>query len=142
MNISDDDLVIAIIGLGYVGLPLAVEFGKIHRTLGFDISQPRIEELRAGHDRTLEVEAEQLKQASRLSFTTQVDDMHACNFFIVTVPTPIDEHNQSDGRSGTKTRRYRSVRIHCLSGRDRRGLRADTRATVWPSVQSGLPCWL
>ena len=96
MNISDDDLVIAIIGLGYVGLPLAVEFGKIHRTLGFDISQPRIEELRAGHDRTLEVEAEQLKQASRLSFTTQVDDMHACNFFIVTVPTPIDEHKQPD----------------------------------------------
>ena len=96
MNISDDDLAIAIIGLGYVGLPLAVEFGKIHRTLGFDISQPRIEELRAGHDRTLEVEAEQLKQASRLSFTTQVDDLHACNFFIVTVPTPIDEHKQPD----------------------------------------------
>ena len=96
MNIVDDDLTIAIIGLGYVGLPLAVEFGKIYPTLGFDISQQRIDELCAGHDRTLEVDGAELEQAAQLSFSSQAQAMAACNFFLVTGPTPIDEHKQPD----------------------------------------------
>lgn len=96
MNMIEDDLSIAIIGLGYVGLPLAVEFGKVYPTLGFDISQQRIDELQAGHDRTLEVDPAELKQASHLSFSAQAQQMQACNFFIVTVPTPIDQHKQPD----------------------------------------------
>lgn len=87
---------IAIIGLGYVGLPLAVEFGKSLSVVGFDINDERINELRNGKDSTLEVEAEQLLQSKNLEFTTQVDDIKSCNIFIVTVPTPIDEHNQPD----------------------------------------------
>ncbi|WP_343597253.1 Vi polysaccharide biosynthesis UDP-N-acetylglucosamine C-6 dehydrogenase TviB [Acinetobacter sp.] len=91
-----DQLKIAIVGLGYVGLPLAVEFGKTVATVGFDIQQKRIEELKSGQDHTLETSPEELKQAMHLSYTTQVDDLKDCNFFIVTVPTPIDEYKQPD----------------------------------------------
>jgi UDP-N-acetyl-D-galactosamine dehydrogenase len=87
---------IAIIGLGYVGLPLAVEFGKRYDTVGFDISEKRIEELRRGRDRTLETDAEDLKTAKRLTFTTSLDDIRTCDFYIVTVPTPIDKFNRPD----------------------------------------------
>lgn len=87
---------IAIIGLGYVGLPLAVEFGKRYDTLGFDINQARIEELRAGRDSTLEVDAGELAAAGRLRFSSAVDDMRACNVYIVTVPTPIDAAKRPD----------------------------------------------
>lgn len=87
---------IAIIGLGYVGLPLAVEFGKKFPTVGFDIAVARIEELRAGHDRTLEVEAEQLAASSQLSFSCEWQDLESCNTFIVTVPTPVDKYNRPD----------------------------------------------
>lgn len=87
---------IAIIGLGYVGLPLAVEFGKKFPTVGFDISIARIEELKAGHDRTLEVEAEQLAASAHLSFSSELKDMESCNTFIVTVPTPVDKYNRPD----------------------------------------------
>ena len=87
---------IAIIGLGYVGLPLAVEFGKRHDTVGFDINARRIAELRDGHDATLEVEPELLAQATRLSFTDQLQDIAACNVYIVTVPTPIDAARRPD----------------------------------------------
>lgn len=87
---------IAIIGLGYVGLPLAVEFGKKLPVIGFDINQARIDELRSGHDHTLEVEPAELALANQLSFTASLDDLKAANIFIVTVPTPIDEHRQPD----------------------------------------------
>ncbi len=87
---------ISIIGLGYVGLPLAVEFGKQFRTTGFDINTRRIDELRSGHDRTLEVDAAGLKAASLLTFSSTLDDLKTSDFFIVTVPTPIDAHNRPD----------------------------------------------
>jgi UDP-N-acetyl-D-galactosamine dehydrogenase len=87
---------IAIIGLGYVGLPLAVEFGKKYDTIGFDISQKRIDELKKGVDLTLETSAEDLKAAKRLMYTTNPEDMRPCNVFIVTVPTPIDEFKRPD----------------------------------------------
>lgn len=87
---------IAIIGLGYVGLPLAVEFGKKFDTIGFDINQARIQELLGGSDSTLEVSSEELKQASRLRYTDNSDDIKDCNVYIVTVPTPIDEHKRPD----------------------------------------------
>ncbi|MFA4947585.1 MAG: Vi polysaccharide biosynthesis UDP-N-acetylglucosamine C-6 dehydrogenase TviB [Candidatus Krumholzibacteriia bacterium] len=87
---------IAIIGLGYVGLPLAVEFGKKYDTVGFDISCKRIDELKKGIDLTLETSAEDLKAAKRLMYTTNPEDMCPCNVFIVTVPTPIDEFKRPD----------------------------------------------
>ena len=87
---------IAVIGLGYVGLPLAVEFAKKYETIGFDVAQWRIDELRAGHDRTLELSEEQLKNAPMMSYTNQLDDLIACNYFIVTVPTPIDKNKRPD----------------------------------------------
>jgi UDP-N-acetyl-D-galactosamine dehydrogenase len=90
------ELKIAIIGLGYVGLPLAVEFGKQVPVVGFDIHQKRIDELQSGQDHTLEVSSEELKQAAFLSYTTDLQQLSGCNFFIVTVPTPIDEYKQPD----------------------------------------------
>lgn len=93
---SVEKLHIAVIGLGYVGLPLAVEFGKHTATLGYDINQQRIAELDNGNDRTLEVEPEELTQANQLRYTSKLDDLSRCNFFIVTVPTPIDLHKQPD----------------------------------------------
>ncbi|MCU4550038.1 Vi polysaccharide biosynthesis UDP-N-acetylglucosamine C-6 dehydrogenase TviB [Acinetobacter pittii] len=90
------ELRIAIIGLGYVGLPLAVEFGKKVPVLGFDIYQKRINELKDGLDHTLEVSSEELKKATQLSYTANLEDLKGCNFFIVTVPTPIDDYKQPD----------------------------------------------
>jgi len=87
---------VAIIGLGYVGLPLAVEFGKKIPTIGFDINAKRISELGEGYDRTLEVASEDLKLASLLQFTTDLDLLKSCNTFIVTVPTPVDKYNRPD----------------------------------------------
>lgn len=89
---------LGIIGLGYVGLPLAVEFGKKRKVVGFDINQKRIDELRAGNDFTLETTSEELHEAKFLSYTTKLDDLGDCTFFIVTVPTPIDEHKRPDLR--------------------------------------------
>ena len=89
-------LSVAVIGLGYVGLPLAVEFGKKRSVVGFDINAKRIAELQAGHDHTLETEPEELQAASHLRFSTQLVDLRACNCFIVTVPSPIDEHKRPD----------------------------------------------
>ncbi|MHB8951039.1 MAG: Vi polysaccharide biosynthesis UDP-N-acetylglucosamine C-6 dehydrogenase TviB [Rhodoferax sp.] len=91
-----DNIKVAIIGLGYVGLPLAVEFGKKRSVVGFDINTKRIAELQAGHDHTLETEPEELQAAEFLRFTTQLEDLRGCNCFIVTVPTPIDEHKRPD----------------------------------------------
>ncbi len=82
---------IAIIGLGYVGLPLAIEFGKIYKTIGFDIKEDRIKELLAGKDSTLEVSSEELHESKMLTFTKDLNDIQSCNIFIITVPTPIDK---------------------------------------------------
>lgn len=87
---------LAIVGLGYVGLPLAVEFGKHRKVIGFDINQARIDALRAGHDSTLEVSDEELRQAKGLSFSANIEELNSCNVFIVTVPTPIDDYKQPD----------------------------------------------
>ncbi|KAB1852771.1 Vi polysaccharide biosynthesis UDP-N-acetylglucosamine C-6 dehydrogenase TviB [Acinetobacter tandoii] len=90
------DLKIAIIGLGYVGLPLAVEFGKKYPVIGFDINQHRIDELRSGQDHTLEVSTEELQNSEQLDFSADLDDLKKSNFFIVTVPTPVDQVNRPD----------------------------------------------
>ena len=87
---------LAIIGLGYVGLPLAVEFGRTRFVLGFDINQQRIDELIAGNDFTLETTTEELSAATLLRYTTQIEDLRTCNCYIVTVPTPIDEYKRPD----------------------------------------------
>ncbi len=88
--------IIGIIGLGYVGLPLAVEFGKIYKTIGFDINKGRIDELGKAFDSTFEVSPDEFKESGKLVFSTQKDDLKQCTFFIVTVPTPIDKHNRPD----------------------------------------------
>ncbi len=90
------NLKVAVVGLGYVGLPLAVEFGKRFNTVGFDIKTARVDELKAGHDSTLETDAAELAAATRLSFTTRLADLKSCRVFIVTVPTPIDEYKRPD----------------------------------------------
>lgn len=87
---------IAVIGLGYVGLPLAVEFGKHRPVIGFDIQSDRISELREGRDRTLEVDAAELAEAWHLTFSSDPDDLASASIFIVTVPTPIDSHKRPD----------------------------------------------
>ena len=87
---------LGIVGLGYVGLPLAVEFGKTFNTIGLDISPHRIEELKNGVDSTLEVEPEELKQATKIQYTSNPDDLKDCNVYIVTVPTPIDNNKRPD----------------------------------------------
>jgi len=91
-----DDVKIGMIGLGYVGLPLAVEFGKKMPVTGLDIHQPRVDELKAGKDSSLEVEPEELLSATQLSYTSNPDDLKECNVYIVTVPTPIDNHKRPD----------------------------------------------
>lgn len=87
---------LAVIGLGYVGLPLAVEFGKKYPVIGFDINAKRVSELQAGQDHTLEVDSEELSSAQYLTYSTSLEALRACNVYIVTVPTPIDEHKQPD----------------------------------------------
>ncbi len=96
MNGKLQDVRLGVIGLGYVGLPLAVEFGRHFPTVGFDINERRITELREGEDRTLEVSSDELKLAVKLTYTTQLDTLRGCNTFIVTVPTPVDKHNRPD----------------------------------------------
>ena len=90
------DLKLGIIGLGYVGLPLTVEFGRKRKVIGFDIKQERIHELKSGHDSTNEVTPEELGAAGHLTFSTQIQDLNICNCYIVTVPTPIDEYKRPD----------------------------------------------
>ena len=87
---------IAVIGLGYVGLPIAVEFGKHFETVGFDINAKRIEDLMKGFDGTLEVDEAELKSSSNLHFSCDIEDLRSANFYIVTVPTPVDDHKQPD----------------------------------------------
>jgi UDP-N-acetyl-D-galactosamine dehydrogenase len=87
---------IGVIGLGYVGLPLAVEFGKIIDVVGFDINKHRIEQLRTGFDHTCEVDADQLKKSTRLTFSADATDLKSVTYFIITVPTPVDEFKKPD----------------------------------------------
>ena len=94
MNLKDKK--IAIIGLGYVGLPLSIEFGKKYKVLGFDINQGRIDELNSGQDATLEISPEELLDAKDLQFSPSKVDLKDCNVYIVTVPTPIDKYMQPD----------------------------------------------
>jgi UDP-N-acetyl-D-galactosamine dehydrogenase len=89
---------LGIIGLGYVGLPLAVEFGKQFPTVGFDINETRIQQLQAGVDHTLEVTTDELRQATQLRYSRQIEDLTACNVYIVTVPTPVDTYKRPDFR--------------------------------------------
>jgi UDP-N-acetyl-D-galactosamine dehydrogenase len=91
-----EDIKLSIIGLGYVGLPLAVEFGRKRSVVGFDINQRRIDELRAGKDSTLETTQEELAAATNLIFTTNANDLSNCNCYIVTVPTPVDKNKRPD----------------------------------------------
>jgi UDP-N-acetyl-D-galactosamine dehydrogenase len=94
--VNAKDTRIAVIGLGYVGLPLAVEFGKRYLTTGFDINRSRIAALISGHDSTLEVDTAAFESAAHLSYTTDVDKLKTCNIYIVTIPTPIDIHKRPD----------------------------------------------
>ena len=91
-----EDVKLAVVGLGYVGLPLAVEFGKKRSVIGFDINTRRIDALKAGHDHTLEVSDAELAEAKQLSYTADRAELGQANVFIVTVPTPIDEYKQPD----------------------------------------------
>ena len=91
-----NNIKIGMIGLGYVGLPLAVEFGQKYPTVGFDINQHRIKELQSGNDHTLEVSSEELAQATHLTYSADIQDIANCTVYIVTVPTPINEHKQPD----------------------------------------------
>lgn len=90
------EIKIAVIGQGYVGLPLAIEFGKLYETIGFDINDRRIEQLRKGEDITKEATKKQILDSEKLKFTSKKTDIMDCNYYIVTVPTPIDESNQPD----------------------------------------------
>jgi UDP-N-acetyl-D-galactosamine dehydrogenase len=89
------DTKICVVGLGYVGLPLAVEFGKKYHVTGFDVKHGRVEELIKGIDRTLEVDSKNLKSSTYLTFTSNIEEIRDCTFFIVSVPTPIDEHKNA-----------------------------------------------
>ena len=89
---------IAVIGLGYVGLPLAVEFGKTRQVIGFDINKTRVEQLKSGEDVTRECSVDQLKSAKNLEYSSSLDDIRDAEIYIVTVPTPIDSVNRPDLR--------------------------------------------
>ena len=90
------DKVIGVVGLGYVGLPLAVEFGKKARVIGFDINQKRIKDLKNGNDLTLETTSEDLSSSTYLSFTSNPKDIKNCSIYIIAVPTPIDQNKKPD----------------------------------------------
>ena len=94
---------IAVIGLGYVGLPLAIEFGKVRKTIGFDINLDRVCELIGGIDKTQEVSSEELTSSVGLSFTSDITALSDCNIYIVTVPTPIDGHKNASNIRQSRT---------------------------------------
>ena len=97
-KIKNKEAVIGVVGLGYVGLPLAVEFGKQFKTLGFDVNQERIDQLKAGTDHTRECSPEQLGSSTHLNFSTDQLELEACDIYIITVPTPIDQNKTPDLR--------------------------------------------
>jgi UDP-N-acetyl-D-galactosamine dehydrogenase len=124
---APDDIRIAVIGLGYVGLPLAAAFGRRYRTVGFDIDGKRIAELRGHHDHTLEMSTDELKASDQLEFTDDARALSDCNVFIVTVPTPIDEYKRPDLRPLESASRTVGSAI-------RRGGVAIYESTVYPGA--------
>jgi UDP-N-acetyl-D-galactosamine dehydrogenase len=96
MKLNKSDTKLAIVGLGYVGLPIAVEFGKHFTCFGFDTNEKRVQDLRIGHDHTEELEKEEIHLSKNLSFTSDIESLKACNIYIITVPTPIDANKQPD----------------------------------------------
>jgi len=106
---------VAVVGLGYVGLPLPVEFGRQFDTTGFDISSERVDELRAGRDHTQKTPQEDLAAVSQLRFTTDIGDLAGCNAFIVTVPTPVDNANRPDPASTGKRQHLRRAQTWSVS---------------------------
>lgn len=122
-----DEYNIAVIGLGYVGLPLAAEFGKIRPVLGFDIDKKRVAGLMSGFDTTLELDEEELSAAKHLSFSSNEADLAQCNFFIVTVPTPIDAHKRPD-----LTPLYKAS--HMIGSHLKRGDIVVYESTVYPGA--------
>lgn len=96
MKLNKSDTKLAVVGLGYVGLPIAVEFGKHFTCFGFDTNEKRVQDLRIGHDRTEELEKEEIRLSKNLSFTSDIESLKACNIYIITVPTPIDANKQPD----------------------------------------------
>ena len=132
-----EDEKIAVIGLGYVGLPVALSFGRKLPTVGFDIRQQRVDQLLAGKDETAEVTASQLGAADKLELTADPARLADCTFYIVAVPTPIDRNNRPDlgpvisrvahGRTAPPEGRRRRLRVDGLPRRHRGGLRSDPR---------------
>ena len=137
---------IGIIGLGYVGLPLAVYLARHFPVVGFDIDATRTDELSRGIDRTREVTEEEFAAAKQLSYSADIADLRACNFFIVTVPTPVDQAKRPDlsalvsaSRTVGQVLSPGDVVVYefdCLSGRHRRGLRAGAGEGIGPQIQS------
>jgi UDP-N-acetyl-D-galactosamine dehydrogenase len=129
MNFNLDTAKIAIIGLGYVGLPLAVEFSKKRPTVGFDVKRERVAELWTGVDSTREVPGDELRRATNLVFSCDLKDIRDCNVYIVEVPTPIDAHKRpdfrppdrglADRRPGAEEKGRGRLRIYGLPGRHR-----------------------
>ena len=89
-------LKVSVVGLGYVGLPLAIAFSEKYHTVGFDINDTRVCELKSGIDRTQEVSSSIIKSSKNIKFTCQIDDLDGCDVFVITVPTPVDQANQPD----------------------------------------------
>ena len=122
---------ISIIGLGYVGLPLAIEFGKKYQTVGYDINEKRINELKLKIDRTLEVSSEEMEEAENLSFTTNLSDISVCNYHIITVPTPIDQNNNPDLT-------YVESSTRAVSSFVKKGDTVIYESTVYPGVTENI----
>ena len=120
-----DETRVAVIGLGYVGLPLAVAFGRKYTTVGFDINKARVDELRQHRDHTLEVSAEELKAAANLSIHSDPAELRNCDIFVVTVPTPIDEFKRPDLHAARIGERHASAA---------RSARAASRSTNRPCI--------
>ena len=149
---SLDDVRLAVVGLGYVGLPLAVEFGKASDVVGFDIKEERIRELKQGTDSTREVTADMLAESGRLSFSADPKALVGCNVYIVTVPTPIDEYKRPDlspleGASRTVGACLKEGDVVIYEStvfprRHRRGLRSHSRKDVGPDLERGILRWL
>ena len=143
---------IGVIGLGYVGLPLAVEFGKKRDVIGFDVDVGRIEALKASRDSTLEVSEEEIRAANRVGFTCELADLADCNVYIVTVPTPIDAHKRPDlthlikaSYSVGKVLKVGDIVIYqstVYPGFHPRGLCSNLGASLWPDIQQGFFRWL
>jgi len=122
---------ISIIGLGYVGLPLAIEFGKKYQTVGYDINEKRINELKLKIDRTLEVSSDEMEEAKNLSFTTNLSDISVCNYHIITVPTPIDQNNNPDLT-------YVESSTRAISSFLKKGDTVIYESTVYPGVTENI----